>query len=253
MEYREFGKDRENTVILLHGGGLCWWNYREAAKLLEDDFHVILPVLDGHAGADRPFVSIEENALGIIEFMDRELGGHALFIGGLSLGGQILLEMLARRRGICSFALAESASVIPSGLTARMTGPAVSCSYPLVKRKSFAQAQFSSLHINDGLFEDYWRDSRHIAKEDMISFIKASAGYRLDGRIGETEAKVFVRYGEKERRVIKKSTEKIKEAVPGCSIRALTGMRHGEFSLNRPDLYAEEVRKIIQGGYRDLP
>ena len=54
----EYGDRSRETVILLHGGGLSWWNYREAAELLEDRFHVILPVLDGHADSDSGFVSI---------------------------------------------------------------------------------------------------------------------------------------------------------------------------------------------------
>ena len=95
MQYKEFGKENRQTIMLLHGGGLNWWNYRNQARLLENDFHVILPILDGHAGSDRPFTSIEANASEIIEFVDKNLGGSVLLIGGLSLGAQILLEMLS--------------------------------------------------------------------------------------------------------------------------------------------------------------
>ena len=31
-------------------------------KALETEYHVILPILDGHAGSDRPFTTIEDNA-----------------------------------------------------------------------------------------------------------------------------------------------------------------------------------------------
>ena len=62
MTVIEYGKQNTDTVILLHGGGLFWWNYREASKLLTENYHVVLPVLDGHADSDAPFVSIEENA-----------------------------------------------------------------------------------------------------------------------------------------------------------------------------------------------
>ena len=52
MRYVEYGNQNTETVILLHGGGLSWWNYRDAAQLLSDRFHVVLPILDGHAGSD---------------------------------------------------------------------------------------------------------------------------------------------------------------------------------------------------------
>ena len=52
MQYREYGKQNPKTVVLLHGGGLSWWNFRAEAELLQDTYHVVLPVLDGHVGSD---------------------------------------------------------------------------------------------------------------------------------------------------------------------------------------------------------
>lgn len=68
--------------MLLHGGGLSWWNYREVAEGLQDHFHVILPILDGHAGSDRDFTTIQSNAAEIISFIDTQLKGSVLLIGG---------------------------------------------------------------------------------------------------------------------------------------------------------------------------
>ncbi|MBQ4290985.1 MAG: alpha/beta hydrolase, partial [Clostridia bacterium] len=51
MRYLEYGPAELKPILLFHGGGLSVWNYREAARLLESDFHVVLPFLDGHAGS----------------------------------------------------------------------------------------------------------------------------------------------------------------------------------------------------------
>lgn len=34
MEYKAFGDERAEKIMLLHGGGLSWWNYRDEAALL---------------------------------------------------------------------------------------------------------------------------------------------------------------------------------------------------------------------------
>ena len=34
MNIVEYGTQNPETVLLLHGGGLSWWNYRKAAELL---------------------------------------------------------------------------------------------------------------------------------------------------------------------------------------------------------------------------
>lgn len=107
MNVREFGEEGKPVIILLHGGGLSWWNYREEAALLQQDFHVVIPLLDGHAGSDRHFTSIEESAAALCGYIRERFGGSVLAIGGLSLGGQILTEMLTQAPDICRYALIE--------------------------------------------------------------------------------------------------------------------------------------------------
>ena len=245
MKYREFGLGQKETILLLHGGGLSWWNYLEAAKLLQTDFHIILPILDGHAGSDRPFTTIDENASEIISFIDAQFGTSVLMIGGLSLGGQILLEMLSQRRDLCSYALVESASVFPSKLTNKLIAPAFGGSYGLIKNRGFAKMQFNALHINPMLFDDYYRDTCQIRKEDMISFMKATTSYSLKDSLRSVSSEVHVYYGSRETGLIKHSAEMIGKKLPGCILHPLTGFYHGEFSLNHADAYADAVRQIV--------
>ena len=61
MVFKEYGTKKNETIMLLHGGGLSWWNYRSVAQQLQQDYRIILPVLDGHAGSGRKFTSIEDN------------------------------------------------------------------------------------------------------------------------------------------------------------------------------------------------
>ena len=37
MNYVEYGKENRNVIILLHGGGLSWWNDRVVAELLQNE------------------------------------------------------------------------------------------------------------------------------------------------------------------------------------------------------------------------
>lgn len=247
MIIQEYSPDKKDTIILLHGGGLSWWNFRDAAELLKDDYHIILPILDGHAGSDRPFSTIEENASEIITFIDERMNGSVLMICGLSLGGQILLEILSQRRDICSYALVESAAVIPSKLTHALIAPTFGCSYGLIRNRSFARLQFRSLHIKPDLFDDYYRDTCKIKKQDMITFMKANTSYSLKASLRETSAMIHVYVGEKETGEILRSAKAICRLLPSCTLHRLQGLRHGEFSINCSDQYAEAVRQIIRG------
>ena len=250
MQFHEYGAGHKETILLLHGGGLSWWNYREAAEKLQGKYRVILPILDGHAGSDRPFTTIEDNASEILSFIDQRLGGPVLLIGGLSLGGQVLLEMLSRRRDLCSYALVESAAVLPARLTNALIAPAFGSSYGLIRNRSFAKMQFQSLHIKAELFEDYYRDTCQIKKQDMIAFMKANTSYALKDSFRDTAAKVHVFVGEKETGEILRSADAICRALPSAGLHRLPGLRHGEFSINHADRYADAVRQILRGEHR---
>ncbi len=247
MRYKEYGSENKEALILLHGGGLSWWNYREAAEMLQGEYHIILPILDGHAGSDRPFTTIEENASEIIAFIDQYFSGKVLLIGGLSLGGQILLEILSQRKDLCTFALVESAAVIPSKLTNMLIAPAFGSSYGLIRNRGFSKLQFKSLHIKEELFEDYYRDTCMIKKEDMIAFLKANTAYSLKDSFGKSDAMIHVYAGEKENGRILRSARYIFGAHPFSSLHRVKGLRHGEFSINHADRYVNALRQIVNG------
>ena len=244
MKYKEYGKGNQKAIVLLHGGGLSWWSYREAAQILQDDYHVILPILDGHAGSDRSFTTIEDNAAEIIDFIRSDLGGSVYLLGGLSLGAQVALEMLSQQGDICEYAIIESATVIPSRVTHALIRPSIACSYGLIKQKWFSRLQFRSLKIKNELYDDYYRDTCSITKEDMIAFLRANTSYTLKESLNKTNADVRIYYGEKEIRGIKQSAQRIKEMIPNASVSELSGMVHGEFSINHAADYVKTIRAV---------
>ena len=246
MTFHAFGPEGAETILLLHGGGLSWWNYRAEAALLAGEYRVILPVLDGHAGSGRPFRSIEDCAAHLLAFVDEELGGSLALLGGLSLGAQVALEMLSQRSALCRCALIESALLQPSALTGALVAPALAGSYGLIRNRRFAQLQFRALHMREELFEEYYRDSCAIAKQDMIAFLRANASYERKAALVRTKARLQIFAGEKETAGILRSAELLGRELPGSTVTILPGLYHGEFSLNRPEDYARAVRDMLK-------
>ncbi len=248
MKYIEFGKENKDVIVLLHGGGLSWWNFREVAERLQLKYCVILPVLDGHADSDRNFTTIEANAEEIISFIEEQFGGEVFLMGGLSLGGQILLEILSKREAICRYALIESALVIPSKFTHAMIAPAFGSCYGLIKQRWFSKLQFKSLRIKPELFEEYYRDTCGITKQNMIVFLQENSLYSMKESLGRCKAKVHIVVGEKENSVMKKSAKLIRERIPGSTQEVIPKLHHGEFSLKHGKEYAERIFKMKEKG-----
>lgn len=247
MKVIEYGKENEKVVILLHGGGLSWWSYKEVAECLKDDYHVVLPILDGHADSDGDFTSIEANASEIISYIDEKFGGSVTMIGGLSLGAQISVEILAQRADICQTALLESALILPMKMTHRLVAPMMDMSYGLIKKEWFAKLQFASLKMKPELYDEYYRDTCKITKENMTAFLKANSAYTVKDSISETKARVHICVGQKEQGNMIRSAKKLHELITGSSFEILQKRYHGEYSINHAEEYAAKVRKLIEG------
>ena len=246
MRYVEYGNQNPETIILLHGGGLSWWNYRDVAQLLSDRFHVVLPILDGHADSDTPFTSIEENAARIIAHIDQHFGGKVLAVGGLSLGGQIAVEMLTQSPDVCRFALLESTLVKPSRLIHALINPSFGMSYGLIKQKWFAKMQAAYLGIPQKLFDDYYRDTCKISKEDMIAFLKSNSAYSIKPALRDAQAKIHIVFGSKEQASIRTSGRLLNRMIPGSTLEILPGYTHGDLSLNHPEQYVQMLLTMIR-------
>ena len=246
MRCIEFGKENSRTVLLLHGGGLSWWNYRAAANLLKDSFHVVLPLLPGHAGSGRPFTGIGDAAKELIRYIDETFGGQVYIAGGLSLGAQILTEALSLRNDLCRFLLIESAAVIPDPVTKAIIRPVFGMSYGLIRQRWFAKLQFRYLKIPPELFEDYYRDTCAIQKENMIRFLEASSSYSAGPGLRKAQAEACIAVGQKEGRRMQRSAEALRSLLPRAELAVLPGLAHGELSMCHPDHYVHILRQLAK-------
>lgn len=246
MQYAEYGTDNKEVIVLLHGGGLSWWSCQAAAEMLAARFHVVVPILDGHAGSDAPFTTLEHAAAALAAWLDERFGGHVRLISGLSLGAQVLLELLSLRPQPCDLAVVESALVLPMPVTAALIRPAFTLCWPLVRQRWFARLQFRQLRLPPNLFEPYFADTCRIAREDMIRFLAANSAYRLTPALSSCQTRTLVFAGSRERPIMQRSAALIAQTIPGASLTRLPGLHHGEWSISRPADYVRTLLTLLE-------
>ena len=114
MKFHEFGNRANPHIMMIHGGGNAWWNYLRQARALSEDYHVILPTLDGHGEEHHTeYVSTTDSAQKLISYIDENCGGHLFMLCGVSLGGQIVIEMLSLRGDISQKAMIDGSICYP--------------------------------------------------------------------------------------------------------------------------------------------
>ncbi len=246
MIFKETANKQMPAIILLHGGGLSSWSLQSVVEHLQSEFHIITPIIDGHGeNGDEEFVSIQDSAEKLIEYIDTNYNGKVFAVGGLSIGAQIITEVLSRRADIAQYAVIESALVYPIKGTAAMTVPVYKLMYGLVKRRWFSKLQAKTLSVPDDMFEKYYQDSQKISKQSLINITLSNGSYSLKSGLSDTKSKVLVIVGENEIGVMRKSAQRLHQAIDSSELYIAPNMKHGELSLVHPKIYVDLLKSFF--------
>jgi pimeloyl-ACP methyl ester carboxylesterase len=246
MKFRAFGDTNLPAIVLLHGGGLSWWSLQKIVNQLQSHYHVITPIIDGHGeDGEEIFISIEDSANKLIQFIDSELGGKVFALGGLSLGAQIVVEILSCRDDIAHYAIIESALVLPLPYLSLLVPITYKLCYGLMKKKWFSRLQAKTLFVPDELYQHYYEDSLKVSRQSLINIALSNSNYRLKQTIRNTQSRVLIIVGEKELPAIKKSAYTLHKAIPASTLYFAPKMRHGELSLAHPSKYVKIIRSFF--------
>jgi pimeloyl-ACP methyl ester carboxylesterase len=230
---------------MLHGGGLSDWSLRKAVELLQGEYQVITPIIDGHGeDAESTFISIEDCADKLISNIDKHFGGSVELLTGLSIGAQIVIEALMRRPALAKNAVIESGLILPMKSVAQMVPSSMKMSYPLIKQKWFAKLQAKSLFIEQDMFERYYQDSMKMSLDSLINMSVSNALYDPQ-HLRNITSKTLILVGEKEISAMKKSAEKLNDGIVDSRMVTLTSMGHGQVSLQNPKQYVELVKQYL--------
>ena len=100
MKYFEYGKEHDEIMVILHGGGTSYRGVEPTAKLLGEKYHVILVAYDGFnpSEPETEFVSPMDEARRLGDYVVSNYGGKIDILYGISYGCRILMEVLADER-----------------------------------------------------------------------------------------------------------------------------------------------------------
>ena len=92
---RECGPGHAPTIVMLHGGGISGWMWDRCASMLYD-YHCLIPDMPEHGQSSsiKPF-TIKDSARRIADLIRNQVPGGRAHVVGHSLGGQVLVALLA--------------------------------------------------------------------------------------------------------------------------------------------------------------
>ena len=255
MKFHEFGDKNLPPILLIHGGGSSWWNYLRQARILSHKYHVILPTLNGHGEEyQKDYISTEDSAQEILNYVRQNCGGKLFPVGGVSLGGQIAMELLSLDSDIAEKAIIDGSLCIPQPRLARSCNLLVSLFGKLMFSKSACKLQLSimnkiypQLAYPDEIKNYFIEDLPRTPIKTLVTIYKTYMGnYKLNSRISKSEAQVLYIYGEKELNGVKESARLFQQLHPNTLLYEAKGYNHGYLSAYLPQEWIDLVVPFLK-------
>ena len=255
MKFHEFGDKNWPSILLIHGGGSSWWNYLRQARILSHKYHVILPTLNGHGEEyQKDYISTEDSAQEILNYVRQNCGGKLFAVGGVSLGGQIAMELLSLDSDIAEKAIIDGSLCIPQPRLARSCNLLVSLFGKLMFSKSACKLQLSimnkiypQLAYPDEIKNYFIEDLPRTPIKTLVTIYKTYMGnYKLKNRISKSKAQALYIYGEKELNCVKESARFFQKLHPNTILYEAKGYNHSYLSAYLPQEWIDLVVPFLE-------
>lgn len=218
MYFEETQNKSMPSIVFIHGGGISGWMWYKQIEHFSD-YHCLVPDLPEHGKSiNEGPLNLRDCADRIAELIENKTNNRKAHVVGHSLGGKVVIELLARRPDLVDHAVVASALFRPIYLLSLVHRPFIyKLSAAMLRNRAillFLAKQFKFLDkvAIDNLMADFSRltgDSLFRLYDQLYKF----------GRIPFFELKhanvpTLILAGENEPKAMKQSVEDIGEALP---------------------------------------
>ncbi len=248
MNIYTFGDKNNKVIILIHGMLTPWQMWKDAITYFEKDYYVIVPELDAHTQHEvSSYISVEDEADKIKEYIKKNLGGNVYMLCGLSMGGRIAATIAKDNTIIIERLVLDGA---PLKKMPKIAVSLMKSSYKSIIKKSKARDKKVLENCKKNFLpEDKIPD--FLAGVDKIE--DASIDNILESVFSDFEyvkynsnMKILFMHGTKSNESLsRKCAEKMKQINPQTLIKSYKGYAHAQLACFEQLKWIKEVEKCM--------
>ncbi|EKQ53338.1 MAG: putative hydrolase or acyltransferase of alpha/beta superfamily [Methanobacterium sp. Maddingley MBC34] len=246
---KESGQENPETIIFLHGGGLAGWIWDEQVKTFQD-YHCLIPDLPEHgqSAETKPFTiaSAAEMVVDLIQTRTRNGKAHLV---GLSLGAQIIVQILATHPEVVDHALINGTLIhgIPhQDVLLKLLNYTFKVYEPVKDTDFFIKANMRTYNISKSYFHKFKESTLQIKADSLDRILHENLFFKLPSGLEKANVPVLVMMGEKDYKVIKESARDLVKVLPNSSAYIVPGLGH-VWNMESPELFNRVLRSWITG------
>ncbi len=253
LYFKETGKSNDKTIVFLHGDGIAGWMWDRQVEAFSD-YHCIVPDLPGHGKSAevKPF-SIESSADMIIDIIKNHAHGGKAHLAGLSLGAQIVVQILSTAPEVVDHALVSGTLVRnsqPTETFSKLLDNLIETYLPDKNKTIRIMSYVRSYNIPKNLRSKF-KESTYIIEPDSLNkIIRENMLFRMPDNLEHSDVPVLVMTGEKDYRIVNESAINLLNVLPNS--KGAMALKVGHlWNIENPELFNEVLRAWISN--EDLP
>lgn len=245
---KEIGKDNDETIIFLHSEGTAGWMWDKQLEAFTN-YHCIVPDLPGHGKSAevQPF-TIQSTADMIIDIIKNKAKNGKAYLVGLSLGAQIIIQILSKAPEAVDHALISGALVRdsqPSETFLELLDQLIKVYLPDKNKTIRIMSYVRSYNIPKNLRGKFKESTYVIKPESLDKIIRENMLFKMPYGLEKTEMPVLVIAGQKEAEIIKESLIDFLYVLPNS--RGAMAMKVGHlWNIENPELFNKTLRAWIE-------
>jgi pimeloyl-ACP methyl ester carboxylesterase len=249
LHFKETGSDNNETIVFLHGGGLAGWIWDEQVKYFQD-YHCIVPDLPEHGKSAevKPF-TIDGSAGMVVDLINNHAYNGKAHVVGLSLGAQIIVQIMATHPEVVDNALITGTLVrtMPNTETLlKLVDYTFKAYEPVKDTNFFIKANMRMYNISKNHFDQFKESTLQIKADSLNRILYDNLFFKLPEGLENLDVPVLVMMGEKDYKVIKESAKDLIRSIPNSEAYIVPKQGH-VWNMESPKLFNKVLRCRITG------
>ncbi|MEL7670913.1 alpha/beta hydrolase [Methanobacterium sp.] len=245
---KETGKNNDETIVFLHGDGIAGWMWDEQLKAF-GDYHCIIPDLPGHGkSAEVKSFSVQSAADMVIDIIKNKAKNGRAHLVGLSLGAQIVVQILNTAPEVVNHALISGAIVRNSRPTEsflELLDNLIALYLPDKNKTIRIMSYVRSYNIPKNLRSKFKESTYVIEPYSLDKILRETILFKMPDNLEHADVPVLVMTGEKDYRIVNESALNLLNVLPNS--KGAMALKVGHlWNIENPKLFNNVLRSWLK-------
>lgn len=248
MRFHTFGDIGAPVIVLIHGVLTPWQIWEHQIAHFKEHFRVIVVSLDAHEEeAASEFVSVQDEAEKIENYIIDGCGGKVFAVCGLSMGGVIAHQLWANRAIGIERLVMDGAPLkpMPKLMIKIMTGNYLKIIASSKQREPKTLEAFKRDFLPERFLDSFLKIADNMSESSVRNMVASACSNALRTDLNHDTKLLYIHGTKGNETVSRKVGKLVKKHYPAARVICFDGYKHCEAAIYQPEKWLMYVDEFL--------